>query len=91
MLQFGQTRIETLGPGEAARPCVLDGSRFTFIDSTNTAITDQVLLEYEGLDGRWYETLVTWRGGRWWGHRQQRIRDASSRTIDQAELRLFLK
>jgi hypothetical protein len=86
MLQFGQTRIGTAAVGQHVEPAVVVGSAVMFTDPSNTANTDELVIEYEALDGRIYQTHVKWRGGRWWDHEQIRVDGRSSRQVDQAEM-----
>jgi hypothetical protein len=68
------------GPGLPNQPTLM------FTDPSNTANTDELVIEYEALDGRIYQTHVKWRGGRWWDHEQIRVDGRSSRQVDQAEM-----
>jgi len=87
MVQFGQTRIGVVPATGRVRPKVTgDLESFRFIGAHSTPITDELTLEYQSPDGRWYQTIVSRNAGRWSDYKHLPIPHPSSREIDQAEV-----
>ncbi|SRR6266851_4426981 len=86
MVQFGQTRIDVVPAGGKAQPRLTSLDSFRFIGSSSTPIADELTLEYQSVDGHWYQTIATRQGGRWSDFQQVQIPHQSTREIDQAEV-----
>ena len=87
VLQYGQTHIGIIAKGARAAPRVRLGVGFGFVGASSAGISDELTLEYESLDGRWYQTIAVRRAGRWWEQHQRQLSTASSRELDKNALR----
>jgi len=85
MVQFVETRIDVVPADETIQPKLTgDLEWFSFIGASSTGFADELTLEYQSTDNRWYQTIVSRHFGRWSEFKHIPILGPSSRKIDQA-------
>jgi hypothetical protein len=87
MLQFGETRIGNIGAARQVQARVIDSIAPFLVLECGAPGTDELVLEYESLGGRCYQTIVERHRGRWRNYRQVVCRRPSSREIDPEQAR----